>query len=122
MGFVRDLAKSQVLAEARRLIKPIYLLCRQLPDDERFGLSSQIRRAVISIAANIAEGLGRGTEGEFERFLRIASGSAAELEVLLDTSVDLEMVKVDEVAVLRSDIRRLRARLFRLTLKVSASR
>lgn len=120
MGFVRDLAKSQVLAEARRLIKPIYLLCRQLPDDERFGLSSQIRRAVISIAANIAEGLGRGTEGEFE--LRIASGSAAELEVLLDTSVDLEMVKVDEVAVLRSDIRRLRARLFRLTLKVSASR
>ena len=119
---MRDLAKSQVLAAARTLIKPVYIMTRSLPDNERYGLSSQIQRAVISVAANIGEGLGRGTEGDFERHLRIASGSAAELEVLLDAAVDLELLGRKQVLEVRRELRVLRAQLFRLAIRVSASR
>ena len=52
-------------------------------------MTSQLRRAAVSIVTNIAEGLGRGTQGDYGRSLRIASGTAAEVEVLLDLSVDL---------------------------------
>jgi four helix bundle protein len=118
---VRDLAKSEVLAGARALIKTVYLTTELLPATERFGLSSQIRRAVVSVAANIGEGLGRGTEGDLERHLRIASGSAAELEVLLDAATDLGMLTQDSAEV-RREIRVLRAKLYRLTVRVAAAR
>lgn len=59
------------------------------PRSELFGLTAQLRRAAVSIAANITEGVGRGTQGDVERFLRIASGSAAELDLLLDVAIDL---------------------------------
>ena len=65
------------------------------PTDERYGLTSQTRRAAVSVAANIAEGLGRGTPGDFERFLRIAAGSAAELYVLLELAEDVHQRQVD---------------------------
>jgi four helix bundle protein len=118
---VRDLAKSEVLARARALIKTVYLTAQSLPASEKFELSSQIRRAVVSVAANIGEGLGRGTEGDLERHLRIASGSAAELEVLLDAATDLGMLTTDTTAV-RREIRVLRAQLYRLTVRVAAAR
>ena len=66
-----------------------------MPRHERFGLTSQMQRASVSIAANIAEGLGRGAQGDWERFLRISSGSAAELLVLLELAGDIHGV-VDE--------------------------
>ncbi|HEX9978610.1 MAG TPA: four helix bundle protein [Acidimicrobiia bacterium] len=119
---MRDLAKSEVLASARRLIKPVYELAHTLPDSEKYGLSSQLRRAAISIAANVAEGLGRGTEGELEHHLRIASGSAAELEVLLDAAVDLGLLEKETTHLLRNDVRRVRTRLYRLVTRVSAAR
>jgi len=119
---MRDLSKSEVLAAARLLIRPVYGLTRDLPEFERYGLASQLRRAVISIAANIGEGLGRGTEGDFERHLRIASGSAAEVEVLLDAAADLGFVREQQTQPIRSDLRTLRARLYRLTTRVSAAR
>jgi four helix bundle protein len=118
---VRDLAKSEVLSGARALIKTVYLTSKSLPASERFELSSQMRRAVVSVAANIAEGLGRGTEGDLERHLRIASGSAAELEILLDAATDLGMLTQDSAEV-RREIRVLRAKLYRLTVRVAAAR
>jgi four helix bundle protein len=73
----------QVLERAEALCARCYELARQLPVAEQYGLRSQIQRAAVSTAANISEGLGRGTNGDLERFLRIASGSAAELSTLL---------------------------------------
>lgn len=65
------------------LAEQAYSLTRQFPREELFGLTSQIRRAASSIPANIAEGWGRDTTGEFQQFLRIAQGSLRELETHL---------------------------------------
>lgn len=65
------------------LTADIYRLTKQLPKEELFGLSDQMRRAVVSIPSNIAEGAGRNSDKEFKRFLFIANGSIAELETQL---------------------------------------
>ena len=62
------------------LVVEVYKLTRLLPDNEKYGLVSQMRRAAISIPSNIAEGFKRKGAADFVRFLTIASGSAAELE------------------------------------------
>jgi four helix bundle protein len=65
------------------LAEMCYRLARELPSDELYGLSSQIRRAAVSIPANIAEGYGRGFRREYLQFLSIAQGSLKELETHL---------------------------------------
>ena len=75
---------------SQEYIKEIYLVTRNFPKDEKFGLIDQIRRAVISIAANIAEGCGRYHAKDFIQFLRIARGSCYEVVALLDASINLE--------------------------------
>ena len=65
------------------LVVLIYAITKQLPKDELYGLSSQMRRAAISIPSNIAEGSERGTSKDFAQFLRIADGSSSELETQL---------------------------------------
>ena len=80
---MRDPARLEVWNSAIELAERVYELTATLPDIERYGLVSQCRRAAVSIAANIAEGYGRGLQREFARFLRIASGSATELHTLL---------------------------------------
>ena len=67
----------------------IYSSTRSFPKEEVYGITSQIRRAGVSIPANIAEGQARNTKGEFLQFLGIAQGSLAELETLLEISRDL---------------------------------
>lgn len=69
-----------VWQKAMDLTVAVYDASRQLPPDELYGLTSQLRRAAVSIPSNIAEGQGRGTPDEFKRFLRIANGSRQELE------------------------------------------
>jgi four helix bundle protein len=70
----------RVWQEAMDLCETCYRLTGNLPRDEVYGLSSQIRRAVVSIPANIAEGYGRNSKGAYSQFLRIAQGSLKELE------------------------------------------
>ena len=65
------------------LVLAIYQLTKDFPREEVYGLTSQIRRAAISIPSNIAEGRNRGTRKDFAQFLRIAFGSGAELETQL---------------------------------------
>jgi len=76
----RDLIVWQ---KAMDLTVEIYRIAKKLPKEELFSLSDQMRRAAVSIPSNIAEGNGRQTKGEFQHFLRIAKGSAAELETQL---------------------------------------
>jgi four helix bundle protein len=73
----------------------IYALSGQLPGRERFGLTSQLRRAAVSVPTNIAEGAGRESERDFARFLGIAIGSANELETLLLVAIRLGYLESD---------------------------
>ncbi|MGC4031109.1 MAG: four helix bundle protein [Tepidisphaeraceae bacterium] len=77
----RDLIVWQ---RAMDLAEAVYTLTRQMPADERFGLTSQMRRASVSVPSNIAEGEGRTSDGDFVRFLQIAHGSLRELETQLE--------------------------------------
>ena len=72
-----------VWQRAMDLSVSVYELTRTFPREEQYGLSSQIRRASVSIASNIAEGRGRMTEGEFRQFLGIAQGSTFEVQTQL---------------------------------------
>jgi len=77
----RDL---EVWTKSIELSVAIYQLTRSFPVEERFGLASQLRRASVSVPSNIAEGAGRGSRGEFLRFIAIARGSLAELQTQLE--------------------------------------
>ena len=76
--------------------RSIYKATGALPDDEKYGLVSQMRRAAVSIPSNIAEGSGRTVGKEFARFLRISRGSLAELETQVVLSADLNSLDGSE--------------------------
>ena len=81
---MRNFRNLQVWSEAMELVKDVYHITEKLPKDEKFGLTSQMRRAAISIPANIAEGSSRRTSVDFARFLDIALGSSFELETYIE--------------------------------------
>lgn len=80
-----------------RLMVLSYAMCKLLPPSERFELSAQIRRAAVSIPANVAEGKGTGTDGRFMHHLRIALGSLAELETLLEAARQLGFLSTEQL-------------------------
>jgi four helix bundle protein len=82
----RDLIVWQI---AIAFAKQVYLLSNQFPADERFSLTSQVRRAAVSIPSNIAEGQGRFSDADFCRFLSIAHGSLREVETQIILAVEL---------------------------------
>jgi four helix bundle protein len=89
---MRDFRELKVWQKAHRLTLAIYKATRDFPREELYGLTSQIRRGSVSVAANIAEGCGRDGARDFARFLQIAMGSASELEYLLVLTRDLELL------------------------------
>lgn len=78
--------------KAHHLAVEVYRATRGFPREELYGLTSQLRRSATSIGANIAEGCGRRSDGEFTRFLQIARGSASELEFELLLARDLGLI------------------------------
>ncbi len=79
------------------LAKEVYLICADLPKDEKFGLISQIKRSVISIPSNIAEGAGRNNDREFYHFLGIANASSFELQTQLILTRELNLLEVNKI-------------------------
>lgn len=79
------------------IAKAVYGLTARFPKEELFGLTSQMRRAAVSISSNIAEGRGRSTRKDFVQFLHIAQGSLAELETQLVLAKDLHGASIDPV-------------------------
>lgn len=89
MSTIRSYRDLIVWQKSMNLVKDIYLEVANFPKNELYGLVSQIRRAAISVPANIAEGQARNSTGEFRQFLGISRGSLAELETLLILSSNL---------------------------------
>jgi four helix bundle protein len=89
---MRNYRDLRVWQEAHRLTLAVYKVTQPFPKEERFGLTSQIRRASASIAANLAEGCGRRSDGEMGRFVQIAMGSGAELSYHLLLARDLAFI------------------------------
>lgn len=89
--------KLDVWKMSMDLVVEIYKLSRLLPGEERFNLSSQIKQAVISIPANIAEGAARNTKKEFANFLHIAQGSLSELDAHSEAAIRLGYVNSDKI-------------------------
>jgi len=96
--------------KAKAFATEIYRATETFPKNEIYGLTSQMRRAAVSVASNIAEGQGRLTKGEFCHFLGQARGSLLELETQLSISVDLQFLaenKYKELEEKSSEVRRL---------------
>jgi four helix bundle protein len=100
---VQDFRNLEVWKKAHQLTLEAYRITESFPRAETFGLSSQIRRAALSIPTNLAEGCGR-TQGEFARFVQIALGSACELEYQLMLVRDLYLITDDAYEVANASI------------------
>jgi four helix bundle protein len=107
----RDLEVWQL---AMQLAKRVYELTATFPREERYGLSSQMQRAAVSIPSNIAEGNARGTTRDYARFVSMASGSAAELITQLLVCRDLELGDADTLSQAVEQTERVSQMLFRL--------
>lgn len=86
-----------VYKAVRELTNEIYFISLKLPADEKFNMVQQIRRAVLSIKLNLAEGSSRKSPIERKRFLEISRGSLVEVDAVLETAVDLKYLKVEDL-------------------------
>lgn len=94
MKSYRDLIVWQ---KSLTLVTEIYKLTHKFPDDEKFGLSSQIKRSAISIPSNIAEGYGRNYRKDYIRFLQISRGSLFECQTQLEIAINLNFINIENV-------------------------
>jgi four helix bundle protein len=93
---MRNYRDLQVWTRAHNLTLELYRVSRGFTREELYGITSQLRRAAVSIGANLAEGCGRRSSAELARFVRIAMGSASELDYHLLLSRDLGLMNVDD--------------------------
>jgi four helix bundle protein len=94
---IRSYQDLAIWKKAMELVVQVYHLTRHFPREEMHGLTSQMRRAAVSIPTNIAEGWGRGSRKEYIQFLRIARGSLLELETLLAISRSLRYLSQEDM-------------------------
>ncbi len=95
-----------VWKEAIELAKTVYLVTQDYPKEEMFGLVSQMRRAAVSIASNIAEGAARQGNKEFLQFLYIAIGSASELDTQIEISKTASMGDKEKLSEVQESVKR----------------
>lgn len=108
----------QIWKRSMSLVKEIYIITQDLPSEEKFGLISQIRRCVISIPSNIAEGAGRNNVNEFIQFLGIASGSAYELETQLILLFELNFKTEKEISALLNELSEIQKMIYSFKTKL----
>ena len=119
---MKDFRKLEVWHLAHELALEIYRSTSGFPSEEKFGLTSQIRRASTSITANLAEGCGRAGDADFARFVQIAFGSASELDCHLILAKDLGFVSSEIHARLEDNLVRVKRMLASLLKKLKADR
>ena len=111
----------RVWQRSHELVLRIYGLTVRFPRDERYGLTSQIRRAAVSVPTNIAEGSKRSSSAEYARFLNIAEGSLVETEYLLLLASDLGLLPKDEVEPILGEVDEIERMLSALRAAVAKS-
>ena len=94
----------KIWQRSKELVKSIYSITKDMPNDENFGLIYQMRKSVISIPSNIAEGCCRGTNKQLAHFLDIAQGSAFELETRIIILFELNMIDENNYKLLSSEL------------------
>ncbi|MBL1280720.1 MAG: four helix bundle protein [Fluviicola sp.] len=117
---MRDYKKYQVWTKAHKLALDVYALTKNFPKSEQYGITSQLRRASLSIPTNIVEGTGRNSEKEFAYFINIAAGSAAEVEYLLIFSKDYAYISENEHEKINAEVVSVRKMLNALYSKVKS--
>ncbi|HEV7643084.1 MAG TPA: four helix bundle protein [Pyrinomonadaceae bacterium] len=115
---MRDFRQLEVWKESHLLTLEIYKVTKVFPKEELFGLTSQLRRACVSIASNIAEGCGRGTSKDYAHFLQIALGSAFEVDYQIILAGDLDYIDERHFSLLSDKIDKIRRQLAKLVIKV----
>ena len=119
---MRNYRDLSVWERAHKLTLASYTATRCFPSEERFGLTSQIRRSCSSIPANLAEGCGRRSDSEMARFIQIAMGSGAELSYHLLLAKDLGYISAAEYELLKTDINSISRMLMGLAKKLSSTK
>ena len=117
---MQDFRNLKVWERAHSLVLDVYKASESFPRDEVYGLTSQMKRASVSIGANIAEGSCRKGDVEFGRFLYIAMGSASELEYELLVAHDLELLKWSDYQRLANEATEVKRMLASLILRLKA--
>jgi four helix bundle protein len=112
----------KVWQRSHGLVLQVYRLTKSFPPEERYGLTSQIRRATLSVSTNIAEGSKRQTNTEYARFLNIAEGSLAETEYLLMVSRDLGYLNANITSPLLAEADEIAKMLHALRTKVGSAK
>jgi four helix bundle protein len=108
---VGDFRKLEVWQKTQKLVSSVYKLTGTFPATERYGLSSQMRRAAVSVSANLAEGCGRMGDIELRRFVRISLGSLSELECELLVAKDLQFLESQTAAGIVAELHSIRGML-----------
>ena len=116
---IRDYRDLEVYQMSMDLCEKVYGLVRKLPAEEKFALGDQLRRAVVSIPSNIAEGNGRGTSKDYAHFLSMARGSLFEVRTQLELAVRLGYFSVSEE--LSAQIESISKMLFSMSRKLAAN-
>ncbi|MGH9414159.1 MAG: four helix bundle protein [Terriglobales bacterium] len=119
---MQDFRNLEVWERAFRLTLAVYRATVRFPPEERYGLTSQMRRAAAFIAANIAEGCGRDGDAELCRFLQIAMGSASELEFHLLLAAELGYAAAPELDTMQAETVRCKRMLAALIVKLRRPR
>jgi len=105
---LRNYRDLQVWDKAHKLTLDLYRVSREFPREETYGITSQLRRAAVSVGANLAEGCGRRTSNELARFVKIAMGSASELDYPLLFCRDLGFMNEGDSIRTSSDLTEMR--------------
>lgn len=116
---MRDFTKLVVWERSHKFALEIYHISKLFPKEEVFGITSQIRRAALSILANIAEGCGKHSSKDFSRYLSIASGSASEVDYLLLFIRELKIIDDNKIDTLIKEINEIKKMLNSLHSKIN---
>jgi len=118
---MNDFKKLKVWERSIDLTVNIYKITENFPDEEKFGLTNQLRRASVSISSNIAEGAGRNSSKEFNNFLGYAGGSSCEVETQLVIAERLEYIKNKELEIINKEVNEIRSMIFGLKKSLNTS-